>query len=406
LIAVEDEDDAALKEETEPRYHARDVARLRADREAAILLLASPHPSFETMVGEDAIKSVSVAAPAAAPVTVVDLRQTPYGTLLSEPLQLAIKAALAEQDRIVLYMNRKGFAPALQCRDCGASPSCPRCEIPLAFYKHRGRLGCHYCGTSAALPDVCPGCGAARLEPSGIGTERVEEAVRRLYPDARTERLDRERAVRPRQAEAIRRRFNEGGIDILIGTQMLVQGPPLHTVGVVGLIHADAGLHLADFRAGERTYHALLDAVSLARPDGRVVLQTFAATHPVITALAQARPSLFYEPELAFRQALGYPPFGHLIAVRITGADAGRVQQAARRCADRLTRQAPSDMTVLGPVPAPIAHLRGRHRWQILVKSAAAEPMRAAVRRALEELEAGPRSGIKYDVDVDPIEMV
>ena len=403
LIAIEEEDDPNLKEETEPLYHAREVAKFRAQQHQAVLLLASPHPTMETLtvLGPHAMPPSGPSY--GAPIQVVDLRSTAFGMLLSDPLIDAMAETLAAHDRVVLYLNRKGFAPALQCRDCGGSPSCSRCHVAYTFYKHRGRLACHYCGASAELPDVCPDCHAAKLEPSGTGTERVEDAVRRLHPSARIERLDRDRAPRPRQADAIRRRFNAGEIDILIGTQMVMQGPSLRSAGLLGLIHAEAGLHLPDFRAGERTYHGLLDAISLVRPDGRVIAQTWLPAHPVIEALAQNRPALLYEPERSFRESLGYPPFAQLISLRVSATHAARAQAAAQQWSERLARVGGNVITIWGPIASSPPTLRGRHRWQLLVKAASADAARAAVRQTLEELEAGPRRGLKYEVDVDPV---
>jgi primosomal protein N' (replication factor Y) len=254
----------------------------------------------------------------------------------------------------------------------------------------------------------------------GAGTEKLEEMLRRIFPQAVIIRLDRERARTPAQAEALRREAAAGRWDILIGTQMLFQGDPLPPAGFVGAPQADDGLHVADFRAAERTYHALQDAAGLARPcpsEGRVLLQSHMPAHHAIAAVAAGRPDLFYGPELAFRQALGYPPAAHLISLRVSGKDADAVQQAAKRWGKLLLSSAASagaadgtavaQTTVLGPVPATHAQLRGRHRWQLLVKTGEVERAREAVKTTLDKLEGKSRkSGLKYDVDVDPLEMV
>jgi len=422
LIWVEQEEDPSLKEEKEPRYHARDVARMRANQERAVLLLGSTHPSLETRQAVEPDRRLTLqasnasAAPLTKPPTIeaVDLRLTPYRTLLSEPMIAGIKNALDRGAGVILFLNRKGFAPLLLCRDCGAAPQCPRCSVALTFYRRAGRLSCHYCGDSSPLPDTCPTCLAPRLEPVGFGTERLEEEVRRLFPGARIGRLDRDLARTPAQAHATRRQMAARDLDILIGTQMLFQGPPLPPVGFVGLPHADAGLHVPDFRSAERTYQTLLDAVGLALPDdggGKVVLQTYMPTHHAIVSVVQQNETLFYEQELAFRQALGYPPFTHLISLHVSGKNAKLVQGAAGKWAGRLKAAAaslsPDEVTIMGPVPSPVAQLRGRHRWQLLVKSEKTEGAGQIVRRTLEELDKkkGQRS-VKFDVDVDPLEMV
>lgn len=421
LISVEEEEDPNLKEEKEPRYHARDVARMRADRHRAVLLLGSAHPSLETIEGVSAGELFSLAGdpdadrgPASPAIEIVDLRRAPWGTLLSGPMIEGLRAALATKTRAILFLNRKGFAPVLLCRDCGATPTCRRCSVSLTFYKRSGRLACHYCGAEAPLPETCPSCLAARLDPVGSGTERIEEEVRMLFPDARILRLDRQSARTPRQADVMHARAAAGEWDILIGTQMLFQGEPLPSVGFVGIPHADAGLHRPDFRAGERTYHSLLDAVALARHGehaGRVILQTYLPAHHAIAALAAGDPAIFLEQELAFRRTLAYPPFTHLISLRVSGTSPAPVKEAAERWA-RLLRssreRAPSsdDIVILGPIPASVEKLRGRHRWQLLVKSPDGNAARQAVTRTLAKVEEEGRSrGLKFDVDVDPLEM-
>lgn len=429
LICVEDEEDSSFKEEAEPHYHAREVARMRAGQDKAVLLLGSAHPSLETVqaIGADGealrISGDGVVPPA---IQVVDLRQLPCGSVLTEPMLAGIRAALEAQAGVVLFLNRKGFAPALLCRDCGSAQQCPHCSVTLSFYKRAASLSCHSCGASVPVPEACTLCLAARLAPVGFGTERVEEEVRRLFPGARIGRLDRDTAPTAARADAIRRLASAGEFDILIGTQMLFQGTPLPAMGFVGLPHADAGLHLPDFRSAERTYHTLLDAVALARPGeagGSIVLQTYLPAHHAIASVVSHNHSIFYDQELAFRKSVGYPPFTHLVSLRVSGKNAGLVREAAERWSGLLKAAlqrgssgeewpAPhetlsSDVTILGPIPAAVARVRGRHRWQLLVKSVSAEIASLVVKRTLDVLEKRPGgSGLKFDVDVDPVEMV
>jgi primosomal protein N' (replication factor Y) len=418
LIYIDDEESGSFKEETEPRYHVREVAWMRAQMNAAVVLLGSAHPSLETM---HALGSGLSAEPITGHSTMtlfnqeepreiqtIDLRQTPYGTLLSDPMIAGIRAALEARAGVILFLNRKGFAPALLCRDCGHAPQCPKCSVALTFYKEAGRLSCHYCGASRSLPDTCPMCHAPRLQPGGVGTEAVEEWSRRLFPQSRIGRIDTSNS---KQAASIRRKFIAGKLDLLIGTQMLCQGEPALSAGFVGLIQADAGLHLPDFRAGEHTYHTLMDAIALARPKhagGRIVLQTLLPTHYVIQAVTNQDPALFYRQELALRQALAYPPFTHLISLRVSGASADRTKKAAEHWAEQLLkRTGQHDLTVWGPIPSAIAKLREAYRWQIVVKSTDAEIARQSVQKTLSDLESRRgRSRIKFEVDVDPITML
>lgn len=420
LIYIDEEENSSLKEETEPRYHARDVAWMRAQLNASVVLLGSSHPSLETMHALDpdgcgTPSESDIAGPAVVTFTqedsreiqIVNLRETPYGTVLSDPMIAGMRPALEARAGVILFLNRKGFAPALVCRECGHPPQCPQCSVALTFYKQGSRLACPYCATSRSLPDTCPTCHAARLQPGGIGTEAVEEWTHRLFPQARTGRMDGATSSSSKRASSVRRQFLAGELDVLIGTQMLCQGEPALCAGFVGLIQADAGLHLPDFRAGEHTYHTLMDAIGLVRPTrlgGRVVLQTLLPTHYVIQAVANQDPTLFYQQEFAFRQALAYPPLTHLICLRVSGLSSDRTRQAAAHWVERLKTAASQHLTVWGPIPSAVARLRGKHRWQIIVKSSEGETARHAVQRTLEELETrSGLSGVKFEVDVDPI---
>lgn len=414
LICVDQEDDASLKEEQEPHYHARDVARMRAAQHQARLILGSSHPSLETW--QDCGSRALTWHPPAPDIQVVDMRRQPYGTLLSMDMVDGIRAALDAGSRAVLFLNRKGFSPALLCRDCGQALRCPDCTVALTYFRKAANLACRYCGLALPLPDVCPACQAARLEPVGSGTERLEDVLRRQFPGAVITRLDRERARTPAKAEALRQEAAAGRWDLLIGTRMLFQGSPLPPVGFVGIPQADDGLHVADFRAAEHAYHALRDAADLALPaasGGRVIMQSHMPDHHAVAAMTGGRPALFYEQELIFRQALGYPPAAHLISLRVSGKEAGRVQQAAKRWARLLLAAIAAggpgrhaQTTVLGPVPAGHAQLRGRHRWQLLVKAGQADAGREAVKTTLDKLESAHKNGLKFEVDVDPVEML
>jgi primosomal protein N' (replication factor Y) len=284
------------------------------------------------------------------------------------------------------------------------------------------------------LPDACPSCLATRLEPLGFGTERLEEEVRRLFPEARIGRLDRDNLRLAADIGRVHRQAWAGEIDILIGTQMLFRGAALPSVEFVGVPLAEVGLHMPDFRAAERTYHALVEAASLAcsaEAGGQAVIQTFLPEHHAIASVADGDASRFYDAELGFRRALAYPPFTTLIGLRVSGRHAAKVRQAAQECVDLLAgcaarlagagsssegaRESPgpanagpgdgAEVQILGPVPAFVHRIRGQHRWQIMVKALRGEVAREALRTVLERLEA--KKGwhdVKFDVDVDPIE--
>ncbi|MGH7255120.1 MAG: replication restart helicase PriA, partial [Nitrospirales bacterium] len=346
----------------------------------------------------------------------VNLRNAPFGTVLSGAMQEGIADALAGRQGVLLFLNRRGFAPALLCRGCGQAPQCRRCSVTLTFHRRPGMLGCPYCGQSQGLPETCPACQAPQLEPVGFGTEQVEEEVRRRWPRARLVRLDRETAASTARAQAMRRLAGGGEFDIVIGTQMVLHGSCLPTVGFVGFPDADAGLHLPDFRAAERTYHALTDALSrLQATDGRgaAVLQTRLPSHHVIRAVNAGRPQIFYDEEMAYRRELGYPPFVHLISLAVSSPDPESARRGATTWATLVNEQTvrnglgQDEVVVLGPVPAPLPRLRGRHRWHILVKGKDRNTTRDLVARTMPELPArAGTGGLKFDVDVDPVALM
>ncbi|HSF68537.1 MAG TPA: primosomal protein N' [Nitrospiraceae bacterium] len=431
-IWVEGEEDAALKEPQEPRYHARDVAWLRAQNEQAVLVLSSAHPSLETRaaVGQRGIVvQKSESADARPSIQIVELRDHRRGTVLSQPLIQAIEQAISRRAGVLLFLNRKGYAGAIVCRDCGQVPRCTSCCVTLMYSRHAGRLLCSYCGNRAPIPDICVSCSGPHMQLIGEGTERVEEDAKRLFPDATVIRLDRDTTRRPAQAEALWQKVARREWDIIVGTQLLLHRAPLPTMGLVGIVQADAGLNVPNFRSAERTYHTLLDAISLADSagaGGQVVVQTYLSSHHAIRAVVENDESVFLSEELSHRAALGYPPAVHLIALLVSGANEKMVHEAATTWGDRLTacdsslveagaagaKTPPHSidrlgrLTVLGPVPSPVRRLRGRYRWQILVKSSERETGLGAVRITVKEMERTyQRRAIKFDVDVDPIEL-
>ena len=434
-IWVEEEEDPALKEPQEPRYHARDVAWLRAQGEQAVLVLNSAHPSLEirAAVEQRGIAIRKLPPSDARPnIQVVELREYGRGTVLSQPLVQAIEHAISRRAGVLLFLNRKGYAGALVCRDCGQVPRCPACRVALMYSRQTSRLLCSYCGGVTPLPETCPSCSGPRMQFIGEGTERVEEEAKRWFPHATVIRLDGDTMRRPTQAEALWRKVEQGEWDIIVGTQLLLRRGPLPTMGLVGIVQADAGFSVPNFRSAERTYHMLLDAISLADPSeagGQVIVQTHLSSHHAIQAVAQNDESLFISEELSHRTALGYPPVVCLIALLVSGTNEKMVQDAATAWVVRLTGCAsslamtgqmstvkthstvqlidrPDRVTVLGPVPSPVPKLRGRYRWHILVKSTEREVGLDVVRITVKEMERTyQRRAIKFDIDVDPIEM-
>lgn len=429
-IWMEEEENAAFKEPQEPRYHARDVAWMRVQDHQALLVLGSSHASLETLAAgerDHSIVTISTAPISSAEVTVVDLRQQDRAKLLSPPLLEALRESIERKTGALLFLNRKGYAGALICRDCGTVPRCISCLVPYTYYRQSERLACGYCGRILSIPDTCTACGGARLHVVGEGTERVEEAVRILFPHATIVRVDGNSMKKPAQAEALWGRVTRREWDILVGTQLLLDDRLVPPVGLVGVVQADASLNLPDFRAAERSYHLMLDARLLAMPaaaGGRMVIQTYLPSHHAIQALAKNDAALFRTEELMHRAALGYPPALSLIALQLSSRTEKVVQAIAelwiemlasftdasktKASPERKTQQAGSSggLVLLGPVPPPVPKLRGRYRRQILVKADDRAQALRAIRSTVEDLEKRyPSRVVKLDVDVDPVEM-
>ena len=429
LIWVDRDEDPALKEPQEPRYHAREVAWMRAQHERALLVIASSHLTLETVSMEPRENLLQTPFwPVEAPkVEVVDLRGQDRISVLSPLLTEAIRRTIACQAGVLLFLNRKGYAGALVCRDCGQVPRCAACAVAFAYSRQKSLLSCHYCGMTNAIPDVCTACGGSRLQPIGEGTERVEDEARRRFPSARVLRVDGETMRRPKQAAAIWSRIQRREWDVLVGTQLVLRHDVVPAVGLVGVVQADAGLSLPDFRAAERTYHLLHDAIGFAQPlsmGGRIILQTYLPSHHTIQAVGQQDEALFQTEEKAHRTALEFPPAVHLIVLHVSGPQEETVERAAQTWAARLGRMAKNPasnertadhvngsgevegLTVLGPALSPVPRLRGRYRRQILVKSRSHDAAVQMIRASLTELEKAysPRR-VKFDVDIDPVDM-
>ena len=427
LVWVDHEEDPSLKEEQSPYYHVREVARMRALLEPAILVMSSAHPSLET-VHQFLDRPLSIVSPKphdrhVPDVEVVNLRQTPYGTLLSDKMIHGMHEALSENGLVILFLNRKGFSRSMMCKDCGYVPTCLACGVTLPIYKKPPRMICPYCGQTHLPHVMCPSCHSIRLEPAGFGTEGLEEAVKQQFPEATVSRVDREIVKTPAQEADVVQRVHRGEIDIVIGTELLFHRRIIDRARFVGIPYADGGLHIPDFRSAERTYHLLVQAIEFTSSNparSNVILQTFLPSHHVMRAVAQHDPQIFYEQELAIREALGYPPFTQIVQIAITGNHADRVVGAAKRFRDLLetatgreaaarlksTKVSLGEETILGPIPSFRARSRGTSRYVIVIKSSQRNWARELVQAVREELEpALRRTRMALEVNVDPVEI-
>jgi primosomal protein N' (replication factor Y) len=348
-------------------------------------------------------------------VRVVDLRREGSGPgVLSAPLRSALAERLARKEQVLLWLNRRGHSHHVQCRGCGHTPECPRCDISLTLHVTPRGLRCHYCDHHEPAPDVCPKCHQPLLRYGGAGTQRAERELAAAFPAARIQRLDLDVARAKQGPGESLERFARGDADILLGTQMIAKGLDFPRVTLVGVLDADVALHLPDFRAAERTFQLLVQVSGRAgrgRTPGEVIVQTCTPEHPAIAAVAAANPDEgereFRKRELAERRDAGYPPFTRLVTLLVDGRDADQVEAVATELAAHVRERAGErDVIVLGPAPQPLARLRGRHRWHILLKSTDGRLLRDLAASALALSDVPDQRTVRVIADVDPIEVL
>ncbi len=411
LIVVDEEHEAAYKQEDGVLYHARDMAVKRAGIEGAPVVLASATPSIESKVNARRGRYRHLVLPerfggrTLPRIEAIDLRRTPpeRGRWLAPTLVEAMRRTLAAGEQSLLFLNRRGFAPLTVCRACGHRYQCPNCSTWLVEHRFRQALVCHTCGHTERRPDACTACGTVdALIPCGPGVERLAEEVKELFPDARSVVLSSDFPGGTERLRAELAAIAEGQWDIVIGTQLVAKGHNFPGMTLVGVVDADLGLANGDPRAGERTFQLLQQVAGRAgrgdRP-GRALLQTHQPEHPVIAALLSGDADRFYEEEIGLREAAGLPPFGRLAALIVSGPDKNAVELHARALAQ--TAQAPDGALVFGPAEAPIALIRGRHRMRLLVKTERAFDVQAYLRDWLTRAPR-PRGQIRVQIDVDP----
>lgn len=407
LIVVDEEHEPSYKQSDGLRYNARDMALVRGRLEGATVVLGSATPSVETYYnasrGRISLLRLRkrVDDRPLPTVEVVDLKG--QKGVLSDPLKEALRETVSRGEQALLFLNRRGFAPVMTCRECGEPLRCNYCSVTLTYHASSQSLLCHYCGFSLPVPQICPRCGGKRISSVGFGTERVVEEVKRLLPRAQIARMDSDTVATRKDYEALLKALADGEIDVLVGTQMIVKGHDVPQITLVGVICADVALNLPDFRAPERTFQLLSQAAGRAgrgNREGRVIVQTFLPSHYAVLKASKHDFEGFFDQEIALRRELLYPPFCRLIQVRFIGADLRQVKVRAREVAQALEG---GDFQVLGPAPAPLSLLRGRWRWQLLLKGRSYTAMREALREAIPR---GERRGVRVEVDVDPLSMI
>ena len=411
LLVVDEEHDGAYKQEETPRYHARDAAIIRARAAGALVVLGSATPSMESYQNATLGRYRKVVLPSRVlerplpDIAIVDMREelATHGSevVLSTQLREGLEARLAAGEQSLVLLNRRGYAAAILCRQCGQSLECPHCSVSLTFHRAAGRVRCHYCNYSQGRPAVCPHCAGPYLERVGFGTERIEAEISRVLPDARVARLDRDSVRRRGVAETLLRRFGRGEIDVMVGTQMIAKGHDFPAVTLVGVISADVGLGLADFRAAERTFQLLTQVAGRAGRGsrrGEAVIQTFYPEHYSIQLACRQSYGPFFDREIHFRRSMRYPPVVAMVNAVIRGPRLGDAMRDATALATELRGR--TEFDVLGPAPAPIARVKGEHRVQIFLKGTHRPVMREALQAALHKRPALQRC---TTIDVDPL---
>jgi len=417
LIIVDEEHETTYKQEEAPRYHARDVAVVRAKFEKCAVVLGSATPSLESYHNARTSKYDLVTLTQRVDdqqmplIRIVDLRQErrkeKIVPILSEKLSQAIAGRLEKREQTILFLNRRGFSTSLLCSNCGEARNCPNCSVALTFHRHMARLSCHLCGHTAAVPKKCPECAKDALIYAGFGTEKVESTVSQLFPKANVRRMDADSMTRKEAYRETLRSFRAGKIDILVGTQMIAKGLHFPNVTLVGIINADLALHLPDFRAGERTFQLLTQVAGRAgrgeRP-GEVFVQTYTPFSPSIQFARHHDFAGYFDQELEFRERCDFPPFKHAILITVRSAHEGRAKLSAETLVRRLKESLGPEFTISDATPAPLEKLQGQFRFHILLRGEAIVRLSRHLRETLEKLPL-PEDVIA-SVDVDPYQLL
>jgi primosomal protein N' (replication factor Y) (superfamily II helicase) len=414
LIVIDEEHDGSLKQGEYPRYHARESAIVRAQMEDCPILLGSATPSLESYYNAGNGKYVYLSLPSRIEdrpmpaIRLVDMkgefRQT-GDPIFSRMLLDQITQTLERKEQILILQNRRGYAAWLMCRECGNIVECPHCSMTLTYHKQQNRLICHYCEYARLTPRACEKCRSKVLHLFGVGTEKLVESLKLLFPVARIERFDRDSTRKSGSIAKILTKFAMHEIDMLVGTQMLAKGHDFPRITLVGVIGADSGIGIPDFRASERLYQLITQVAGRSgrgTAPGTVLLQTFHPDHYAVRSAMEQSYQEFYEKEIRFRRVMQFPPYISLANIIFSGKNSSLVLEEARQFGKYLLVFKNESMKLIGPAIAPLARLRGMNRFQILIKSAARKPLRDTLRAALREYEKHPKRQSQIAIDIDP----
>lgn len=417
LIVLDEEHENSFKQDTLPRYHARDVALHRAFLEQIPLVLGSATPSLETWrrasTGAYRLASLPrrIHNRPLPEVTTIDLRTQQSAKrkgAISRPLEQAVNETLTEKGQVILLLNRRGFATAIQCPQCGHVVACPDCDMPLTHHHDGSKACCHYCDYQIPTPPACPECRFSGIRLGGLGTQRLEAEAKYRFPNAGVARMDSDTMKKPGSHERILNEFRDGKIQILLGTQMIAKGLDFPNVLLVGVINADTALHFPDFRAAEKTFQLVTQVAGRTgrgEKAGTVLVQTYSPEHPSIVAASKHDFEKFAREELGKREQFGYPPFGCLARIIMRGPDLQETEAFAESFARRLeqTREKEGiECRILGPAPPPLYKLRGKFRFHILMQTQTPEPLNRLIVKTVADIK--PPKEVQYVIDIDPLD--
>ena len=408
LIIIDEEHDGSYKSGNNPRYHARQVAMKRAQNLKIPLVMGSATPSVEAWYGMKTGTIVRhtltkrLAGGTMPHISCINLNL--YGTegCISKPLEDEIRKTLDAKKQTILFLNRRGFTHFFRCNSCGYELVCKNCSVPLTYHKATHRLTCHYCGWSMTPPQSCPSCGSLDIGSNGFGTEFIEAETRAKFPNARVLRLDTDVTGKKEELLASLEDFRQGKYDILLGTQMVAKGLNFPKLQLVGVIMADAGLHMPDFRAAERTFSLITQVAGRAGryfPDGKVLVQTYDPNREPVLFACTGKVIDFYEKELANRQLLDFPPFSRLVRIVFRSFNKRLAYETAVNAASIIKENTPREAEIIGPAECPIEKISQNYRYQILLKGKSVIPLQAAARKLAFEYTHNQNVYIEYDVD-------
>lgn len=418
IIIIDEEHESSYKQEENPKYHARELAQKRIELVGGTLILGSATPSvesyYQTQIGNYLYLPLKsrIANKPLPEVEVVDMRsQLKLGnkSVFSKPLAQAINNRLENGEQTILFLNRRGFSTFVLCRECGLVLRCPHCDVSLIYHSSDNLLKCHYCNYQQKVPNLCPRCQSRYIRYFGTGTQRVEEEVHKLFPQARILRMDADTTQRKNAHSQILEKFARQEVDILLGTQMIAKGLDFPAVTLVGIITADILLNFPDFRGAEKTFQLLTQVAGRAgrgNSPGQVIIQTYCPEHYSIKSAKKHDFLQFYQQEIEYREELGYPPFAYLAKITIKGEDEKAVIKKAEE-AGQLWQQYRGETEILGPVPAPLSKVRNQYRWQIVLKNKNLAQLREDIRNWWKDWSAGYQTlQVGIIIDIEPLGML